>query len=164
MARQFITARLNSLFAQAVRRLNTELDKRHRFEVLISAETYCPNCNYDRTNRCSSGVYKPGGPQPFTGMVCPVCKTKGVIRADKRRRVIANVQLGTHEGEADVPFPEGVLPIGYAYVKSNFENKATLEKAVAFYIDNLRYSRVDFPLPSGLQTLVSVHMYLKRDA
>jgi len=39
----------------------------------------CNNCYLDPISRRSTGVYRKGGPSPFTGKVCPVCQGKGKI-------------------------------------------------------------------------------------
>lgn len=40
----------------------------------------CPNCTYDTIRKRSTGIYKTGGPRPFTrGRRCPYCKGKGLI-------------------------------------------------------------------------------------
>lgn len=40
----------------------------------------CPNCTYDTIRKRSTGVYKTGGPRPFSrGRKCPYCKGHGFV-------------------------------------------------------------------------------------
>jgi hypothetical protein len=39
----------------------------------------CNNCFPDPVTKKSTGVYRKGGPAPFTGKICPICQGKGSI-------------------------------------------------------------------------------------
>jgi hypothetical protein len=39
----------------------------------------CPNCNINIATNKSTGIYKPGGPVPFSGGICPFCNNDGRI-------------------------------------------------------------------------------------
>lgn len=162
MARRFITPRLNSLFAAGVTELINELNKRYQFQVLLVTKTRCPNCIYDAVQNCSTGRYRTGGPSPFNAM-CPVCNNKGMVETQVKRIVVANVRLGTSPAAADTPLPEGQLPSNIAQVKTVYTNKKLIDDAKAFFVDGMRYSRINLPNPRGLQSKVSYIFFMKRD-
>lgn len=49
----------------------------------------CPNCKWDSQSQKSSGIYKPGGPYPFSNTPCPYCNGVGF----KEIEVSETVQL-----------------------------------------------------------------------
>jgi len=46
--------------------------------IYPSKRESCPNCILNASGQ-SSGKYKPGGPRPFNGTTCPVCRGQGVF-------------------------------------------------------------------------------------
>jgi hypothetical protein len=165
VAKRFITPRLNRLFVDAVQGLITDLNKRHKFQVVNLIKGTCPNCVYDPVKKASTGTFKTGGPQPFTTKVCPVCKNVGTLDTVKAQTVVANVQVGTAPGTTDTytPQPAGNLKPGFARVKTYAKDKDLVDKASYFLIDGVRYSRHTNPETRGLQTLATCFFYLKKD-
>lgn len=51
--------------------------------------TECPNCVFDSFSNKSAGVYKAGGPLPFTIGLCPWCNGEGL----KETEVTENINL-----------------------------------------------------------------------
>lgn len=50
------------------------------FSFASSQQTLCENCVYDPNTKRSSGLYKTGGPIPFTsGQTCPYCSGIGFV-------------------------------------------------------------------------------------
>ena len=71
-----ISAALDRQFKKEVQALTVNLSKRVKTIAVMVTQTRCINCVYDQVHRCGSGVHLAGGPQPFTGKVCPVCENQ----------------------------------------------------------------------------------------
>ena len=54
-----------------------ETPKETQSEVKRFQKKECTNCYLDPTTKKSMGVYRKGGPRPFTGKICPVCNGSG---------------------------------------------------------------------------------------
>lgn len=51
-----------------------------KFSYRSSVQNICINCVYDPNTKRSSGLYKTGGPIPFTsGQMCPYCSGLGFV-------------------------------------------------------------------------------------
>jgi hypothetical protein len=155
-----INPRLDALFVSKVTQLTTDLSKKYVVQVELTTNTQCPNCNYDVTGKCGSGIYNGSGGQPFE-KVCPVCRNNGKVQTITLQQIIANAKIGEAK-TGDQPIAEGDLPEGHARIKGLYTDVALLEAATAFYIDGVRYDRLGQLYSRGLQTKVSTIITLKR--
>lgn len=58
----------------------------------------CPNCGFDILNNRSNGVYKLGGPIPFSrGQKCPYCKAKGFLLVSVNKCIKALIKWNPRE-------------------------------------------------------------------
>lgn len=73
----------------------------------------CDNCVYDPIGDKSSGRYKSGGPRPFYGGACPVCKGAGTKEIEDTETVKFRFYNQGSRGGA-VGLPSDFLKIGEA--------------------------------------------------
>ena len=144
-------------------KITQDLSLRSKCVVYTESNNQCPNCFFDPTTNASTGRYRPGGPQSFTGRVCPVCKGKGKIVATAQLQIPANVRWGAKSPQPDMPDPEGFVPIGFARVKAEVKYYDVMSKCTYLMIDNIRCIRYDAPHKRGLQSYVIAEMLVHID-
>jgi hypothetical protein len=163
MAR-LIKAKIDTIFSSKVVQLTQDLSQRSKCIVVTENNNACPNCIYDAQTNASSGRYRPGGPTPFTGKVCPVCKGKGKVVTVVQLQIPANVRWGAKPPQLDVPEPEGFVPIGFIKIKMEMKYYNTVYGATYFLIDGIRCSHFDRQLKRrGLLSYVLCECMLKID-
>lgn len=81
-----ITPDIREIARKAFSDLITELGKQCRlyYEPVISE---CSNCYYDEAFKGSNGIYRTGGPTPFSGVICPVCGGAGLQQTEQTELV-----------------------------------------------------------------------------
>lgn len=68
---------LITIYQQRIDALINQLGKNVHLEF-DPIRSPCPNCEYDTIRKRSTGIYRIGGPRPFTrGRKCPYCKGRG---------------------------------------------------------------------------------------
>lgn len=161
---RLIKPKIDRIFATKVVQLTQDLSLRSKCIVVTVTKIPCPNCIFDAGLNTSTGKYREGGPKPFTGRVCLVCKQEGKIDTVAQLQIPANVRWGTRKmGENYIPEPEGIVPMDHVRVKAEVKYYDLLYNATYFLIDSLRCSRVNFPHKRGLQSYVIAEMMLKLD-
>jgi hypothetical protein len=79
-----ITTGMHTLFGDAIDAL-LEINALSTPCKLIFDDTnteVCPNCEFDSVSKASAGIYKTGGPIPFTNGSCPYCHSIGLVTLD----------------------------------------------------------------------------------
>lgn len=78
-----------------------------------SAKEECINCEIDPLSKRSSGIYKSGGPVPFTdGNICPYCGGIGFLQSSKEECVNLLVLFDYKTWinfKSDVKAPDGMI-------------------------------------------------------
>lgn len=161
---RLIKPKIDRIFATKVVQLTQDLSLRSKCIIVTVKNIACPNCIWDPRISASSGNYRTGGPKPFTGKVCPVCKQKGKVEVPSQLQIPANVKWGTRkQGENFIPEPEGFVPMEHARIKAEVKYYDLMYNATYFMIDGIRCSRVNFPHKRGLQSYVIAEMMVKID-
>ena len=165
-----ISAALDRQFKKEVQALTVNLSKRVKTIAVMVTQTRCANCVYDQVHRCGSGVYLAGGPQPFTGKVCPVCENQGFTTVSHNKNLAARVVFG--QASHDTPnrvVIAGTVPDGHALLKVVITDKNTLIAADHFLLNNVRYKAVrradgaNHIVTSGLLTDAIAELLVEED-
>jgi hypothetical protein len=165
-----ISAALDRKFKKEVQSLTVNLSKRVRTIAVIVTDTRCANCVYDQVHKSGTGVYKEGGPQPFTGKVCPVCENQGFTTSELKRTVAARVVFGQagHDDPNRVSVA-GVVPNGHALLKVVIKDQNTLIQADYFLLNGVRYKAArredgkNHVVTSGLLTNAIAELLARED-
>jgi hypothetical protein len=165
---RLIKQQVNRIFESRVKQVTLDLSDRSKVFAIEVTEVFCPNCIWDPVSKASSGKYQAGGPKPFTGKTCPVCKTKGKVDTETKRQVKCNVSWG--KAVAAVPATQpiltaaGALPQNMAKLKTDYLNKKVIDAASYFVVDGIRCTKFGEPKPSGLLRYVQYTFYVQIDA
>lgn len=162
MAKQRIKKRLDRLYKSEIQALVRNLATKNKTVAITEVKERCPNCIWDVANKTSSGVYKTGGPKPFTGKRCPVCKNEGDVITLQRRTLQARVRF-PNQTEPDEFLPEGEIPQDGAQIKVTIQQKKILDQATYYLIDDIRYQKVGPVRQRGLLTMAVALQMVKRD-
>lgn len=119
--------------------------------------TSCINCYYDSVRKRSNGVYKSGGPRPFSrGRKCPYCKGRGFLEEAVDECIHALLKWNPKEAEdygIAVSKHQGVVRIKtYLYHMSSLMRAKT---AIVNYairdIMTMKVQKIKGPIPVGLR-------------
>ena len=106
----------------------------------VTNNAVCPNCIYDPRAQRSSGIYKAGGPIPFTNhTVCPWCggigRTNRAVEESIRLRVYWSTPNWRDTGGGG---PRGVVedPNNHCWVIGYMTDLPRLEKAERVLVDS----------------------------
>lgn len=100
--------------------------------------TQCPNCHYDSQSQRSSGLYKNGGPYPFSGGVCPYCQGAGFKEETTSELLSLKIDwFNLHEqvdiaksfANENIPNESIALPYGILRTKGFMRDKAKILRA-----------------------------------
>ena len=128
--------------------------------VLLQFEpvrTPCTNCYYDTIRKRSNGIYRPGGPRPFSrGRKCPYCKGRGFLETEATECIHALLKWNPSEAEdygISVTDHQGVVRIK-TYL-THLPSLMRAETAIVNYdiqdVLKLRVSKIKGPIPVGLR-------------
>lgn len=162
MARR-ISQRLDRLFRRETQSLVSELSARSEVLAVLVTTVRCPNCIWDSSSQTSRGIYREGGPEPFTGPVCPVCESNGELRTETQRPLRARVRFGDIDREGDRYSIAGAVPQDHAELKVRIQDVSQLEAAEYFWIDGVRYRPVGQVVRRGLLTYAVANLMTRRD-
>lgn len=102
---------------------------------VTASYTECPNCYVNAANGKSNGVYKPGGPIPFTKGICPHCNGVGRISAVSSDTVYLGI-LTDPKKFLKTTFQSPAIPTGTIQTVSIVsETYQKLKNAEFLYID-----------------------------
>lgn len=118
----------------------------------------CPNCGYNSISEKSDGIYKSGGPIPFSlGQRCPYCKGKGILRSQVQKCIHALVQFDTSNSSISLQQNVGNLA-GRVRVKTLFEYADDIIRSVDAFLQpqlnstyRIKLRKVSGPVPVGLR-------------
>lgn len=163
MAR-LIKQQVNRVFAAKVKQLTSDLSDRSSVVAVRKDTVACPNCVYDPVLKASSGKYQVGGPTPFTGKQCPVCKSKGQVTTETRREIKCNVRWGLLEPQDNIVLSAGEEVTELARLKCDLERYGKIVDAAAYFVvDGKRCTLKGHPVPRGLLNYVIKVFYVKLD-
>jgi hypothetical protein len=124
---------------------------------LIYPETklvICPNCEINPVTGKSSGVYKTGGPKPFTKGPCPVCQGLGK-KAEEVDETVYLCVIWDYKKWLPMPFPIHT-PEGYVQTLSNLTLLPKIKRAKEIVLNSNieeyvvhRFTRDGEPNPCG---------------
>lgn len=116
--------------------------------------TECPNCYYDSIGKKSTNKYKPSGPKPFNGGICPHCNGIGIKKLEQYDNINLVVIYDQNKWCNKIKVQ---TPSNYVATLSLPDTYTTLKKAKEIYVNSdidqyvrLRYKRFSEPLPCGL--------------
>ena len=132
--------------------------------ILPKKEQRCNNCKYDFVHKCSSGVYNGTGPKPFTGAICPVCKSKGVIVSTSEKNIIATCRWVNYSKTENMERKEkyGKEEDKVLKVKTKVVNYDDMKDAEYYEYDGERYKLLNI-IKRGMKENVVCVAYLEKE-
>lgn len=146
--------------------------------VFPPAQVECPNCIYSSVTDRSTGIYKTGGPYPFTDNdTCPYCNGVGLILNEQTQTIKMNIYFdpkdflqnksaGFRQVNIDQTF---LMPEGILLTKCHIQHLPKIEQAIELRVHNAvtayktwTYERIRESVPHGFKSDRYILTYWKR--
>jgi hypothetical protein len=151
-----ISQELIGIYQRGIDALISQLGKNIILEFAPN-KTPCPNCDFDILRSRSNGVYKIGGPIPFSkGQICPYCKSRGLLETPNEICIKGLIKWNPKDLEDYNISVSKFKNIVRIKTKLDHINDIKKAKSIILDVDNmsitkLRAKLIRGPIPVGLR-------------